>query len=236
MFHLFRRKSGHLALCPRYQAGPPSNQVRASIVPHLQLLLTTPQDQVGCRAPEIDHAAMPEVSPQPAAGSQALWALWWVAALSAPRPRQTRVKLRLQVTARQHLMAKRGKNALKLKTPSPCVSQVFSTHEDTDSESNPEEKIQSIQQKWHQPSPKEDTPSKESSESSSEEEPTTDKALRDEAQHRAWQLDTNFNALHDKKIAKGITGWATRDTMICDLPEHGKVKPNHPDPVGPPLD
>ena len=24
--------------------------------------------------------------------------------------------------------------------------------------------------------------------------------------------------------------------MICDLPEHGKMQPNHPDPVGPPLD
>ena len=31
-------------------------------------------------------------------------------------------------------------------------------------------------------------------------------------------------------------GWATRDTMICDLPEHRKTQPNHPDPVGPPLD
>ena len=39
-----------------------------------------------------------------------------------------------------------------------------------------------------------------------------------------------------KKIAKGITGWAIRDTMICDLPEHRKAQPNHPDPVGPPLD
>ena len=24
--------------------------------------------------------------------------------------------------------------------------------------------------------------------------------------------------------------------MICDLPEHGKAQPNHPDPVGLPLD
>ena len=23
--------------------------------------------------------------------------------------------------------------------------------------------------------------------------------------------------------------------MICDLPKHGKMQPNHPDPVGPPL-
>ena len=27
-----------------------------------------------------------------------------------------------------------------------------------------------------------------------------------------------------------------QDTMICNLPEHGKTQPNHPDPVGPPLD
>ena len=26
------------------------------------------------------------------------------------------------------------------------------------------------------------------------------------------------------------------DTMICNLPEHQKVQPNHPDPVGPPFD
>ena len=37
-------------------------------------------------------------------------------------------------------------------------------------------------------------------------------------------------------IAKAITDWATRDTMICTLPEHEKAQPNHPDPVGPPLD
>ena len=24
--------------------------------------------------------------------------------------------------------------------------------------------------------------------------------------------------------------------MICDLPKHGKMQPNHPNPVGPPLD
>ena len=33
----------------------------------------------------------------------------------------------------------------------------------------------------------------------------------------------------------GTTGWATRDTMVCDLPEHGNMQPNHRDPVGPPL-
>ena len=116
------------------------------------------------------------------------------------------------------------------------ISQVFSTHEDTDPESDPREKVQSIQQKWHPKSPKEDSPPKESSESSSEDEPPTDEALCNEARQRAWQLDTRFDAWHCKKIAKGVVGWATRDTMICGLPKHGKMQPNHPDPMGLPLD
>ena len=105
-------------------------------------------------------------------------------------------------------------------------------HEDTNTESDPKEKIQSIQQKWQQPSPKVDSPPKQSSKSSSEEEPPTDKALCNKAWQKAWQLDTRFDAWCCKKIAKGITGWTTRDTMVCDLPKHRKVQPNHPDPVG----
>ena len=115
------------------------------------------------------------------------------------------------------------------------ISHIFGMHEETDAESDPGEKIQSVRRKWRQPSPKEDMPSKDSSESSSEEEQPTDEALHDKAQQRAWQLDTNFDAWWHKKIAKGITGWATRDTMICNLPKHRKAQPNHQDPVGPPL-
>ena len=109
-------------------------------------------------------------------------------------------------------------------------------HEGTDSESDPREKIQSVWQKWRQPSPKEDTPPKELSESSSEEKQPTEEALHHKVRQRVQQLETNFNAWQCKKIAKGIVGWATRDTMICDLPKHRKVQPNHPDPVGLPLD
>ena len=116
------------------------------------------------------------------------------------------------------------------------VSHVFSMHEETDAESNTEEKIQSTQQKWHQLSPKENTTSKDSGESSSKEEQPTDEALRDKARQWAQQLDTNFNAWQCKKIANGVVSWAMRDTMICDLRKHGKVQPNHPDPVGLPLD
>ena len=109
-------------------------------------------------------------------------------------------------------------------------------HEETDAESDTEEKIQFTQQKWHQPSLKEDMPSKDSDESSSKEEQPTDKDLCDKAQQRARQLDTNFDVWRCKKIAKGVAGWATRGTMICNLPKHRKAQPNHPDPVGPPLD
>ena len=116
------------------------------------------------------------------------------------------------------------------------ISQVFSGHEDTDPELDPREKIQSIWQKWCPKSPKQDSPLKESSELlSSEEELPTDKALHDEARQKVWLLDACLNAWCRDKIAKGIAGWVTTDTMICDLPEHGKMQPNHPDPVGPPL-
>ena len=49
-------------------------------------------------------------------------------------------------------------------------------------------------------------------------------------------LDTHFDAWHHDKIAKGVMGWATRDSMICNLPKQGKMQPNHPDPMGLPLD
>ena len=79
-------------------------------------------------------------------------------------------------------------------------------------------------------------PSKELSKSSSEKEQPSNEALRDKARQRAWQLDTNFNAWWRKKIAKGVEGWAMRDTMICNLLKHGKAQSNHPDLVGLPLD
>ena len=131
---------------------------------------------------------------------------------------------------------KEGQGHAQVQNTLTGISHIFGMHKETDAESNTGEKIQSVWQKWCQPSPKEDTPSKDSSESSSEEEQPTDKALRDKAQQWAQQLDTNCDAWWHKKIAKGITGWAMRDTMICNLPKHGKVQPNHPDPVGLPLD
>ena len=129
-----------------------------------------------------------------------------------------------------------GQDCSPIRNTLSGVSHVFGMHEETDTESNKKEKIQSAKRKRCQPSPKEDMPSKEPSESSSEEEQPTDEALCNKGRQWAQQLDTNFDAWWHKKIAKGIAGWDTRDTMVCDLPKHGKAQPNHPDPVGPPLD
>ena len=86
------------------------------------------------------------------------------------------------------------------------VDHVFGTHEETDVESDHEEKTPPVWQKWYQPSPKEETSSKESEESSSEEEQPTDKALHDKAWQWARRLDTNFDAWWHKKITKGLPG------------------------------
>ena len=84
------------------------------------------------------------------------------------------------------------------------ISQVFGMHEDTDSESDPREKIQSVWQKWHQPSPKEGMPPKDLSGSSSEEEQPTDEALCNKARQRAQQLDTNFDAWGARRLLKAL--------------------------------
>ena len=117
------------------------------------------------------------------------------------------------------------------------VIQLFGKHKDTDPESDSREKVQTAWQKQCKDSPKEDSPKKDSSgSSSSEEEPPTYEALRDGARQKAQLLDTCFDAWHHDKIANNVAGWTTWDTMICNLPEHGKAQPNHPDPVGLPLD
>ena len=114
------------------------------------------------------------------------------------------------------------------------VSQLFDEHKDTDPESDPREKVLPAWPKQHRKSPKEDSPQKDSSKSlSSEEEPPTDEALCNGARQKAWLLDTCFDAWCHDKIANGIAGWVTRNTMICDLSKHGKMQPN---PMGPPLD
>ena len=68
----------------------------------------------------------------------------------------------------------KGQGHAQIQNTLTGVSHIFGTHEETDAESDTEEKIQFAQRKQHQPSPKEDTPSKVSGESSSKEEQPTD--------------------------------------------------------------
>ena len=131
-------------------------------------------------------------------------------------PRQTRMKLRLQAMARWHLMVKRGRNTLKLKTPSPALAKsLVCTRTPTQSQtpgrrSSPSGRSGTIQAPRKTPLPRSQV---------------NHLLKKSHQQMRCW-----------KKIAKGTVGWATRDTMICDLAKHGKTQANHPDPVGPPLD
>ena len=110
------------------------------------------------------------------------------------------------------------------------ISQVFGGHENTDPELDPGEKIWSIQWKQHPKSPKEDSPQESSKSLSSEEEPPMDETLHNEARQKARLLDTRFNAWHRDKIAKGITGWVTRDT-VTSL-SMGRCSPTTPTPWG----
>ena len=90
------------------------------------------------------------------------------------------------------------------------ASQLFGEQEDTDPESNSEEKVQTSQKKQRKDSPKEDSPKKDSRElSSSEEEPPTNKVLHNEARQKVWQLDTHFDAWHCDKITNKVEGWTT---------------------------
>ena len=150
VFHPSARKSGHPALCPKSWEGLPTNQVRVWIIPHLQLLLTTPWDQEGRRAPDVNFTALHEVSLLPTAGDQALWAQQQVIILFVPTllkmarcraaspnpptmremalekmtmPKKTRAGSKPLVTGRWHQMAKKGRSTLTPKTPSPALAR-----------------------------------------------------------------------------------------------------------------
>ena len=198
-------------------------------------------DWVGCEAPGSDHTAMPKVSPHTIASNQAPPSL--TGSKSEPSHMEEDAPCEDEYGEAEVLSdgqvasdGDEGQECSPIQNTLSGVSHIFSTHEETDAESDKEEKIQSTQPEQCQPSPKEDTPSKESSESSSKEEQPMDEALHVKAQQWAQQLDTNFDAWWCKKIAKGLAGWTTRNTMICNLPEHGKAQPNHVDLVGLPLD
>ena len=74
-----------------------------------------------------------------------------------------------------------GPDGSPLQNTHSSVSHIFGTHKETDVESDHEEGTPPMRQKWCQPSPKEETSSHESGESSSsKEEQLTDEALCDQ--------------------------------------------------------
>ena len=126
----------------------PTNQVRVRVIPHLLLLLTTPQDLVGNQALDVDLIAMHKVSLLPAASDQVLQVqqpaaipfismLLKVArcrsvSLIPPKtremvlrkrtmPRKVRAGLGPQVMSRRHPMVKISRSALTPRTPSPVL-------------------------------------------------------------------------------------------------------------------
>ena len=133
-------------------------------------------------------------------------------------------------------MVKNDRSALIPKTPSLALVRSLANTR-TQTQSWTLERKSSLSSKSSTQKALRRTALKDSSESSSsEEELPTDEALRDGARQKARLLDTCFDAWHHDKIANGIAGWVTRVTMICDLPKNGKTQPNHPNPMGPPLD
>ena len=153
------------------------------------------------------------------------------AVLKRTMPKQARVRSRPRAMNRMRQRVKTSRSTHTPRTP-PLVLV------------NPSESMRTLTQSLtlgrksrpHGKSSTRTAPRKDSSKSSSsEEEPPTDEVLQDKARQKAWLLDTRFDAWHHDKIANNVRGWAMRDTMICDLPKHGKTQPNHPNPVGPPL-
>ena len=222
-------------------------------IPHLLLHLTTLWDSVDHQALDVDLIVMCKVSFLPTVGDQAQAHATEDGEVSSSESksshdegdgvvedgnaREDNGRIKTSSDGQVASDGEEGQECPHTQDTLTSVSQVFGGHEDTDPESDPREKIQSIWQKWCPKSSEEDSPLKESSESSSsEEEPLTDEALCDGATQKVRLLDMFFEAWHHDKIAKGVTGWVARDTMICDLPEHRKAQPNHSDPVGLPLD
>ena len=236
--------------------------MRVRVDPALPLLQTTPWVLVGHWALHLELVARHKASLPCAADDQAQWAqqpaiipfipkppkmaMFRAASLIPPKVRksmlrkrtmlrQVRVRSRPQVMSRRHPRVKISRSAHTPRTLSPVlVSSSASTRTPTQS---PTLGRKSRWQKQCKDSPKEDSPKKDSSGSlSSEEELPTDEVLQDEARQKLQLLDTHFGAWHCDKITNNVMDWVMRDTMICDLPKHGKTQPNHPDPVEPPLD
>ena len=117
---------------------------------------------MGRGAPDVDPAAVPEVSLLPAAGDQALWARQQVVTLSAHTTEGGKVSSSKSELSREEEdvtgedeNAEADKGGVETSSHSQvasdgkegqeCISQVFGRHEDTDPEPDPGEKTQPIQ-------------------------------------------------------------------------------------------
>ena len=159
--------------------GLPTNQVRVRVVPHLLLLLTTPQDPVGHQALDVDLVAVHEVSLLPAAGNQALGSAAGHHSFHSHATEDSKVSSSESESsqdegdnAEEDDNAKEDKGGIETSSDGQVasdgeawqehphtqdtltsVSQVFGEHEDTDPDSDPGEKIQFIWQKWRRTAP-----------------------------------------------------------------------------------
>ena len=140
-------------------------------------------DWAGHEAPEFNHAAVPKVSTHTTASDQALPTDDGQETSSESEPSHEEDaphededagvgKGDAEVLSDGQVASDgdEGQDHAPIQNTLTGVSHVFGTHEETYAESDTEEKVQSTEQKWHQPSSKDDTPSKELSESSSKEE------------------------------------------------------------------
>ena len=137
--------------------------------------LKAPWDRMGHEAPELDHIAIPKVSPHTAAIDQVLPTprpLKTTKNPAADRSPLTQKRMLLAMTSMQRFgggdaevlsdgqVASDGDEGLgcsPMQNTLSGVSHIFGTHKETDVESDHKEKTPPLWQKWHQPSPKEET-------------------------------------------------------------------------------
>ena len=242
--------------------GLPTNQVRVWVVPHLLLLLTTLQDLVGHQALDIDLIVMHEASLLPVAGNQALRAQQLsitpfipmlpkmvrcqTESLIPPKmremvlkkktmPKKTKTGSRPQVMGRRYLMVKTGRSTLIPRTPSPVlVSSSANMRTLTPSQTLGRKSSQhskgGARTALRRTSPRK-TPAYHHLLRKSHQ-PTRHSVMGPDKKRGCWTHALMLGGM--TKLPMVL--WVTRDTMICDLSEHGKMQPNHPDPIGPPLE
>ena len=150
-------------------------------------------------------------------------------------PRLARVKWRFQAMARWHSMVKRGKDTLKSKTPSLALAKSLVCTRTLTQSLTPGRRSSPSSRSSTNPAPKRaclprtrvgHLPRKSS-------QLIKHSMTRPGKELSSW---TQISMLGSARRLLKASQAGPPETMICDLLKHGKVQPNHPDPVGPPLD